>query len=102
MNVYKWCSLLNACIFITFVSAVTIAAIHFNTTSLLWWYVLLPLILFHTDTRDDFDKRANGSWKRVSYNSYTCHHICSSCNHASSEAYNYCPNCGARMKGANE
>ena len=45
-----------------------------------------------------YRKQSEGEWKRVSdkYPRY----VCTVCNHLYNNAgYNYCPNCGAKMKG---
>ena len=47
--------------------------------------------------------RQSGEWKRVDEQPYFRKHYhkvcCSVCHKQGSEKYNFCPNCGARMKG---
>ena len=46
-----------------------------------------------------YRKQSEGAWKKVSekYPRY----VCTACNHLyNNKEYKYCPNCGARMKGA--
>ena len=46
-----------------------------------------------------YRKQSEGEWKKVSekYPRY----VCTACNHLyNSKGYKYCPNCGAKMKGA--
>jgi rubrerythrin len=47
----------------------------------------------------DYRKQGKGVWKKVSekYPRY----VCTACNHLyNNKGYKYCPNCGAKMKGA--
>jgi rRNA maturation endonuclease Nob1 len=47
----------------------------------------------------DYRKQIEGEWKKVSekYPRY----VCTACNHLyNNKGYKYCPNCGAKMKGA--
>lgn len=46
----------------------------------------------------DYRKQSEGAWRKVSekYPRY----VCTACNHFYiNNAYKYCPNCGAKMKG---
>lgn len=49
----------------------------------------------------NFRKQSEGEWKKVSekYPRY----VCTACNHLyNNKEYKYCPNCGAKMKGARD
>ncbi len=50
--------------------------------------------------------RPSGEWQRVDEQPYFRKHYhkvcCSVCHKQGSEKYNYCPNCGAKMKGGTE
>lgn len=50
MNDNKWCAIVNIFVLGTFIIAVTTAAIHFEKASLLWWYVLLPLMTWSVES----------------------------------------------------
>lgn len=44
-------------------------------------------------------KQSEGEWKKV--NEKYPRYVCTACNHlCNNRGYKYCPNCGARMKGA--
>lgn len=45
-----------------------------------------------------YSKQSEGEWKKVS--DKFPRYVCTACNHLfNNKEYNYCPNCGAKMKG---
>jgi uncharacterized paraquat-inducible protein A len=51
-------------------------------------------------------ERPKGEWQKVDEQPYFRKHFdnvcCSVCHYKGMKKYNYCPNCGARMKGGEE
>ena len=51
-------------------------------------------------------ERPKGEWQKVDEQPYFRKHFdnvcCSVCHYKGMKKYNYCPNCGARMKGGNK
>ena len=51
-------------------------------------------------------ERPKGEWQKVDEQPYFRKHFdnvcCSVCHHKGMRKYNYCPNCGAKMKGGAE
>jgi len=54
LNEFKWAMACNVLIQVSFAFFVTVAAIKFGRTGLLWWYLLLPLLGY------DFTVRREG------------------------------------------
>lgn len=48
----------------------------------------------------EFEDRAEGRWKGAGMGDYYCSLCCS--QYSGADEYNYCPNCGAKMKGEND
>lgn len=53
MNEFKMAMLFNLVTYATFIVCVTVAAMYFDKSSLLWWYILVPFLgVNHKETQD--------------------------------------------------
>jgi rubrerythrin len=53
----------------------------------------------HCLQMEGYRKQSRGEWKQA-YNSFP-RYVCTNCNHLfNNKTFKYCPNCGAKMKGA--
>ena len=48
----------------------------------------------------ELEDRAEGRWKGAGMGDYYCSLCCG--QYSGADEYNYCPNCGAKMKGEND